>query len=145
MNKLTLHAGRFGGADTYAAASRVANRAVNRAVCCVFSSLTLALACSLSGCEETSIDAKTQPMLHDALSDYVECLEAAARRVDDGRKSVMTAAHEIKEICAPKFVSSVIGQSAAQDAKTQRMSQERLQARELELSTMVILDERGQP
>ena len=84
-------------------------------------------------------------MLHDALGDYVECLEAAARRVDDGKKSVMTAAHEIKEICAPEFVSSAIGQSAAQAAKTQRISQERLQARQLELSTMVILDQRGQP
>jgi len=103
------------------------------------------LTCSLTACTTASTYSPAQQSLNDGLSGYLECLNAAVYRIDDGKRDVSSVAHAVKEICAQEFVSSVEGRSATLDLATRRMYEQRSEARQLELSTMVVLDARGQP
>ena len=70
----------------------------------------------------------------EGISGYVACLDAAAHRIDDGRSHVASVAAAIKGMCAARYPEPT---SAAARAKSE--------ARQMEMSTMVLQDLRGQP
>jgi hypothetical protein len=72
----------------------------------------------------------------EGISGYVACLDAAAHRLDDGRSQVASVAAAIKGMCAAQYPEPA-GATAAARAKSE--------ARQMELSTMVVQDLRGQP
>ena len=72
----------------------------------------------------------------EGISGYVACLDAAAHRIDDGRSHVASVAAAIKGMCAAQYPEPA-GATAAARAKSE--------ARQMELSTMVVQDLRGQP
>ena len=104
----------------------------------------LAVSCLLAACAATSIPSAEQGE-SEGISGYVACLDAAARRLDDGRSDVATIAAAVKAACAAKFAEPVETPGATLNAAARQKYEERLQARQLELSTMVVLDARGQP
>ncbi len=81
----------------------------------------------------------------EGISGYVACLEAAAQRLDDGRSGVATIAAAVRSACAAKFAEPAKMPGATMNAAARKKYEERRQARQLELSTMVVLDARGQP
>jgi hypothetical protein len=100
------------------------------------------LTCSFTACTTASTHSPAYQSLNDGLSGYLECLNTAVYRIDDGKRDVSSVAHAVKEICAQEFAK---GQSATLDPATRRIFEQRSEARQLELSTMVVLDARGQP
>jgi hypothetical protein len=93
----------------------------------------LAVACLLPACTTTSMPSVAQGE-NEGLSGYVACLDAAARRIDDGRSDIRSVAATIKGMCAARYPEPT---SAAARAKSE--------ARQMEMSTMVLQDLRGQP
>jgi len=93
----------------------------------------VAVACLLPACATTSMPSVAQGE-SEGVSGYVACLDAAARRIDDGRSDVRSVAAAIKGMCAARYPEPT---SAAARAKSE--------ARQMELSTMVVQDLRGQP
>jgi hypothetical protein len=93
----------------------------------------LAVACLLPACATTSMPSVAQGE-NEGVSGYVACLDAAARRIDDGRSDIRSVAAAIKGMCAARYPEPT---SAAARAKSE--------ARQMELSTMVVQDLRGQP
>ena len=130
----TLAAGRALGVDETSVALRIhaLGRALIRFVC-------LAAACLLSACATTSMPS-TAPGENEGISGYVACLDAAARRVDDGRSDVASVAATIKGMCATRFPEPAKSGAAMSAAARQKS-----EARQMELSTMVVQDLRGQP
>jgi hypothetical protein len=104
----------------------------------------LAASCLLPACAMTSMPSVEQRD-SEGISGYVGCLEAAARRLDDGRSEVATIAAAVRSACAAKFAEPVKMPGAPMNTAARKKYEERLQARQLELSTMVVLDARGQP
>src|SRR5262249_31248513 len=90
----TLAAGRALGVDQTTVAPRIHafERALILFVC-------LAAACLLPACATTSMPSAA-PRENEGISGYVACLDAAARRVDDGRSDVASVAATIKGMCA---------------------------------------------
>ena len=89
------------------------------------------LTCSFTACTTTSTHSPAYQPLNDGLSGYLECLNAAVYRIDDGKRDVSSVAHAVKEICAQEFAK---GQSATLDPATRRIYEQRSEARQLELS-----------
>jgi hypothetical protein len=81
------------------------------------------------------------PGENEGISGYVACLDAAARRVDDGRSDVASVAAKIKGMCATRFPEAAKAPGATMSAAARQKSE----ARQMELSTMVVQDLRGQP
>jgi hypothetical protein len=104
----------------------------------------LAASFLLPACAMTSMPSVEQGE-SEGTSGYVACLDAAARHLDDGRSDVATIAAAVKSACATKFAEPVKTPGATLNAAARKKYEERLQARQLELSTMVVLDARGQP
>jgi Bacterial regulatory helix-turn-helix protein, lysR family len=100
----------------------------------------LATACLLPACTTTSMPSVAQEE-NEGISGYVACLDAAARRMDDGRSDVAAVAAAIKGVCAARFPEPAKAPGAAMSAATRQKSE----ARQMELSTMVVQDLRGQP
>lgn len=97
----------------------------------------LATACLLPACATTSMP----PGENEGISGYVACLDAAARRMDDLRSDVASVAAAIKGVCAARFPEPAKAPGAAMSAAARQKSE----ARQMELSTMVVQDLRGQP
>jgi hypothetical protein len=95
----------------------------------------LAILTLLPACATTSMPSVAQGE-NEGISGYVACLDAAARRIDDGRSHVASVAAAIKGMCAARYPEPP-GATAAARAKSE--------ARQMELSTMVVQDLRGQP
>jgi len=89
----------------------------------------------LPACATTSMPSVGQAET-EGISGYVACLDAAAHRIDDGRSHVASVAAAIKGMCAAQYPEPA-GATAAARAKSE--------ARQMELSTMVVQDLRGQP
>jgi hypothetical protein len=98
----------------------------------------------LSACATTSMPSVGQGE-NEGISGYVACLDAAARRMDDGRSDVAAVAAAIKGMCTARFPEPAKAPGAAVSAAAQKKYEERMQARQMELSTMVVQDLRGQP
>ena len=105
---------------------------------------SLAVSFLLAACATTSMPSVEQGDT-EGISGYVACLDAAARRLDDGRSDVATIAAAVRSACAVKFAEPAKKPGATMNAAARKKYEERLQARQLELSTMVVLDARGQP
>lgn len=105
-------------------------RARWRARLAAFVILTLLPACA------TTSTPLAGPGENEGISGYVACLDAAAHRIDDGRSHVASVAAAIKGMCATRYPEPA-GATAAARAKSE--------ARQMELSTMVVQDLRGQP
>ena len=99
----------------------------------------LATACLLPACTTTSMPSVAQEE-NEGISGYVACLDAAARRMD-GRSDVAAVAAAIKGVCAARFPEPAKAPGAAMSAAARQKSE----ARQMELSTMVVQDLRGQP
>jgi hypothetical protein len=95
----------------------------------------LAVLALLPACATTSVPS-AGPGENEGISGYVACLDAAAHRTDDGRSHVASVAAAIKGMCAAQYPEPA-GATAAARAKSE--------ARQMELSTMVVQDLRGQP
>jgi hypothetical protein len=95
----------------------------------------LAVLVLLPACATTSVPS-AGPGENEGISGYVACLNAAAHRIDDGRSHVASVAAAIKGMCAAQYPEPA-GATAAARAKSE--------ARQMELSTMVVQDLRGQP
>jgi hypothetical protein len=93
----------------------------------------VAVVCLLPACATTSMPSVAQGE-NEGFTGYVACLDAAARRIDDGRSDVRSVAATVKGMCAARYPEPT---SAAARAKSE--------ARQMELSTMVVQDLRGQP
>jgi len=104
----------------------------------------LAVSCFLPACATTSMPSVEQGE-SEGISGYVACLDAAARLLDDGRSDVATIAAAVRSACAAKFAEPVKIPGATMNPAARKKYEERRQARQLELSTMVVLDARGQP
>ncbi len=89
----------------------------------------------LPACATTSVPSVGQGE-NEGISGYVACLDVAAHRIDDGRSHVASVAAAIKGMCAARYPEPA-GATAAARAKSE--------ARQMELSTMVVQDLRGQP
>ncbi len=100
----------------------------------------LASACLLPACATTSMPS-VAPGENEGISGYVACLDVAARRIDDGRSDVASVAATIKGMCAARFPEPAKAPGAATSAAARQKSE----ARQMELSTMVVQDLRGQP
>jgi hypothetical protein len=100
----------------------------------------VAIACLLPACATTSMPSVAQGE-NEGISGYVACLDAAARRIDDGRSDVASVAAAIKGVCAARFPEPAKAPGAATSAAARQKSE----ARQMELSTMVVQDLRGQP
>jgi hypothetical protein len=100
----------------------------------------LAVACLLPACATTSMPS-VAPGENEGISGYVACLDAAARRIDDGRSDVASVAAAIKGMCAARFPEPAKAPGATMSAAARQKSE----ARQMELSTMVVQDLRGQP
>src|SRR5262249_6455632 len=85
------------GADRTTVAPRI--HAIERALTPL---ACLAAACLLSACATTSMPSAA-PGENEGISGYVACLDAAARRVDDGRSDVASVAATVKGMCATRF------------------------------------------
>ena len=101
--------------------------------------LCLAATCLLPACATTSMPSAA-PGENEGISGYVACLDAAARRIDDGRSDVASVAATIKGMCATRFPEPAKGPGTMSAAARQKS-----EARQMELSTMVVQDLRGQP
>jgi hypothetical protein len=101
----------------------------------------LAIASLLPACATTSMPSAGPPGEDQGISGYVACLDAAARRMDDGRSDVASVAAAIKGVCAARFPEPAKAPGAATSAAGRQKSE----ARQMELSTMVVQDLRGQP
>jgi len=123
----------FGGARTAVAPRIHALERVLVPLAC------LAAACLLAACATTSMPSAA-PGENEGISGYVACLDAAARRVDDGRSDVASVAATIKGMCATRFPEPAKSGAAMSAAARQKS-----EARQMELSTMVVQDLRGQP
>jgi hypothetical protein len=100
----------------------------------------LATACLLPACATTSMPS-VAPGENEGISGYVACLDAAARRMDDGRSDVASVAAAIMGVCAARFPEPAKAPGAAMSAAARQKSE----ARQMELSTMAVQDLRGQP
>jgi hypothetical protein len=100
----------------------------------------LAIASLLPACATTSMPS-AGPGEDQGISGYVACLDAAARRMDDGRSDVASVAAAIKGVCAARFPEP----TKAPGAATSTAARQKSEARQMELSTMVVQDLRGQP
>jgi len=129
-----LAAVRAFGADRTAVALRI--HALERVLVPL---ACLAAACLLAACATTSMPSAA-PGENEGISGYVACLDAAARRVDDGRSDVASVAATIKGMCATRFPEPAKSGAAMSAAARQKS-----EARQMELSTMVVQDLRGQP
>jgi hypothetical protein len=89
----------------------------------------------LPACATTSMPA-VGPGENEGMSGYLACLDVAAHRIDDGRSHVASVAAAIKGMCAARYPEPA-GATPAARAKSE--------ARQMELSTMVVQDLRGQP
>ena len=127
-----LAAVRAFGADRTAPRIHALGRALVPLAC-------LAAACLLAACATTSMPSAA-PGENEGISGYVACLDAAARRVDDGRSDVVSVAATIKGMCATRFPEPAKSGAAMSAAARQKS-----EARQMELSTMVVQDLRGQP
>jgi hypothetical protein len=78
------------------------------------------------------------------ITGYVACLDEAARRMDDGRSDVAAVAAAVKNVCVARFPEPTRAPGKASEA-AQKKYEQRMQARQMELSTMVVQDLRGQP
>jgi hypothetical protein len=97
--------------------------------------VVLAVLAVLPACATTTSPSVGQGE-NEGISGYVACLDAAAHRIDDGRSHVASIAAAIKGMCAARYPEPA-GATAAARAKSE--------ARQMELSTMVVQDLRGQP
>jgi hypothetical protein len=125
---------RFDAADVAARNTRRPRAALLRARCRSHLA-ALAVLALLPACTTTSMPS-TGPGENEGISGYVACLNAAAHRIDDGRSHVASVAAAIKGMCAAQYPEPA-GATAAARAKSE--------ARQMELSTMVVQDLRGQP
>jgi hypothetical protein len=80
----------------------------------------------------------------EGITGYVACLDAAVRSIDDGRSSVAAVAAAAKGACTARFPELAKAPGKA-SAAAQRKYEQRVQARQMELSVMVVQDLRGQP
>jgi hypothetical protein len=132
---LKLAAVRGLGVDATMVAPRI--HALERAL---IPFLCLAATCLLAACATTSMPSAA-PGENEGISGYVACLDAAARRIDDGRSDVASVAATIKGMCATRFPEP----AKAPGATTRAAARQKSEARQMELSTMVVQDLRGQP
>jgi hypothetical protein len=80
----------------------------------------------------------------EGITGYVACLDAAVRRIDDGRSDVAAVAAAAAGACVARFPEPAM-LSGKVSAAAQKKYERHLQARQMELSTMVVQDLRGQP
>lgn len=108
-----------------------------------FQFAALAVSFLLPVCSTTSMLSVEQRET-EGISGYLACLEAAAQRLDDGRPDRRSSYffRASAFMVAPGILAGSAN-FAAQALFTRRRSLRR--ARQLELSTMVVLDVRGQP
>jgi hypothetical protein len=104
----------------------------------------LAIACLLCACATTSAPSVAQGE-NEGMSGYIACLETAVRRMDDGRSDVPTLAAAVKGVCAARFPEPATKPSGTMNAAARQKYEQHIQARQMELSTMVVQDVRGQP
>jgi hypothetical protein len=100
----------------------------------------LTVAGFLAACVTTAAMAQEEET--EGITGYVACLDAAVRRIDDGRSDVAAVAAAAKGACAARFPEPIPGKVTA---ATQKKYEKRMQARQMELSVMVVQDLRGQP
>jgi hypothetical protein len=80
----------------------------------------------------------------EGITGYVACLDAAVRRIDDGRYDVAAVAAAAAAACVARFPEPATPPGKV-SAAAQKKYERHLQARQMELSTMVVQDLRGQP
>jgi hypothetical protein len=80
----------------------------------------------------------------EGITGYVACLDAAVRRIDDGRSDVAAVAAAAAAACVARFPEPATLSGKVSPA-AQKKYERHLQARQMELSTMVVQDLRGQP
>jgi hypothetical protein len=111
--------------------------------CRLFSRFTiLATVGFLAAWVTAATSAVAQEEETEGITGYVACLDAAVRRIDDGRPDVAAIAAAAVGACAARFPEPIPGKvSAAAQKKYAR----RVQTRQMELGVMVVQDLRGQP
>jgi hypothetical protein len=84
----------------------------------------------LTGClsNPVSEEAKQQ-----AMKAYMDCLQAAAAKMDDGKSDAMTIAMAIKPLCAGEFGQSVKLSGSGLSPYARNLFEERVKASQLEL------------
>ncbi|MBI3676177.1 MAG: hypothetical protein HY243_06125 [Proteobacteria bacterium] len=75
--------------------------------------------------------------------EFVACLRAAARKMDDHVSSVPDIARGIQAVCEPQWENSQQVRAQGTDVLAQEMSRQDRAGHELEISTAVVLDERA--
>jgi hypothetical protein len=80
----------------------------------------------------------------EGITGYVACLDAAVRRIDDGRSDGAAVAAAAAGACVARFPEPATPSGKVSPA-AQKKYERHLQARQMELSTMVVQDLRGQP
>jgi hypothetical protein len=80
-----------------------------------------------------------------AMKAYMDCLHAAAAKMDDGKSDAMTVAMAIKPLCAGEFARSVKLSGSGLSPYARNLFEERVQASQLELGATAVLDQRMPP
>jgi len=85
----------------------------------------------------------SQAEIDAAASDYTNCLNKAAERLDDGKSEVATIALAIEPICADQFSRSTETYGRGMDP-TDVLYRDIVQGRQLQLATGAVLNVRSQ-
>ena len=78
----------------------------------------------------------------DAMRAYISCLHSAPRKIDDGKSDAMSVALALKPLCVAEFTKSVKIQGQGMNPQARRMFEDRVAARQLEIGTTAVLEER---
>jgi hypothetical protein len=104
-------------------------------------SLSVPLFVGLMACAHP-VPPASQAEIDAAMSDYANCLDKAAKQLDDGRSDVAVIALAIEPICADQFSRSTETQGRGMDP-TDALYRDIVQGRQLQLATDAVLNVRS--
>jgi hypothetical protein len=96
----------------------------------------------LTGCMSNQGEAASEEAKTQAMNAYLACLHKAAPKMDDGKSDAMSVALAIKPLCAGEFARSVKLSGSDLAPYARNLFEKGAREKELELATMVVLDER---
>lgn len=104
--------------------------------------LILVLAVLCSACLPAPPRPASEESINAAQLDYIRCMDAAAKALDDHRSDASTIAMGVSAMCRPEFNRSVdlVGQQFAPEPKL--MFKRKAESHHLELATSIVLKRR---
>lgn len=96
----------------------------------------------LTGCLSNQQESVSEEAKQQAMKAYMDCLHAAAAKMDDGKSDAMTVAMAIKPLCAGEFAQSVKLSGSDLSPYARNLFEQRVQGSQIELGVVAVLDQR---